>query len=96
MAIRRRASIFAYRMSFSRTIALGTRLALALFGVTSALLAGAGGVSAETIPGPPLRASSGEAGAFCPLPASAGGSATGFAVGVAIVAIAARRRDLHS
>jgi hypothetical protein len=94
MAILHRASILAYRMRFSRTFAIGTRFALALFGVTAALLADPGLASAETIPGPPLAGS--EAGAFCPLPASAGGSAASFAAGVAIVAIAARRRDLRS
>jgi len=76
-------------MRFSRTFALGAAFALALSGV-------AGLASAETIPGPPLPASQSAAGAFCPLPASAGGSAAGFAAGVAIVAIAARRRDLSS
>jgi hypothetical protein len=97
MAILRWASIFAYRMRFSRTFAASTRFALALFGVIAALLAGAGRAFAETIPGPPLPVPAGEARAFCPLPASTGGSAAGFAAGAVIVAIAARqRRDLPS
>jgi hypothetical protein len=49
--------------------------------------------TAESIPGPPIASSTREvAGAFCPAPGSAGGQAAGFAAGVAIVAIAARRR----
>jgi hypothetical protein len=63
---------------------------LALFGV----IAGAGTASAEAIPGPPLAISAGDlAGAVCPPRGSVRSSAAGFAAGVAIVAIAARRRE---
>ena len=76
-------------MSFPRT--------LAHFGVIAAALAGPALAAAEAIPGPPLGDPAIDAGAVCPLPASAGGSAVSFAAGVAIVAIAAhRRRDLHA
>ena len=55
----------------------------------------AAGASAETIPGPPIGASASErAGEFCSLrgSGSTSGNAVAFAAGVAIVAIAARRR----
>jgi hypothetical protein len=50
--------------------------------------------SAESIPGPPLAFPARDrAGEFCPPRASAAGHAAGFALGVAMIAIAARRRE---
>jgi hypothetical protein len=62
----------------------------AIFGLSI----GAAAASADAIPGPPLAVSASDpVGAYCPLPASAEGSAVAFAAGVLITAIAARRRD---
>jgi hypothetical protein len=49
--------------------------------------------SAEAIPGPPIGVSTGDrASASCPLREGGSGNAVAFAAGVAVVAIAARRR----
>jgi hypothetical protein len=64
-----------------------------LAGVIAAAALAAPAAFADAIPGPPLPANADDlAGAFCPAPASGFGNAVGFAVGVAIVAVAARRR----
>ena len=52
----------------------------------------AAGASAETIPGPPIGVSASDPGAFCSLRGSASSNAMAFAAGVAIIAIAGRRR----
>src|SRR5262245_34898976 len=78
-----RATIFAYAMRFPASLG----------GVIAAAALAASAASAEPIPGPPLGASASEqAGAFCPAPASSAGNVAGFAIGLAFVAIAARRR----
>jgi len=87
MAVLVSASIFANRMSFSPSLA-GVIAAVAGFSIATAV------ASADPIPGPPLAVSASDrAGAFCPLPASTGGHAAGFAAVVLFAAIAARRRD---
>ena len=54
---------------------------------------GAAGAAAETIPGPPIGASASDrAGGYCALRGDTSGNAVAFAAGVAILAIAARRR----
>jgi len=71
---------------------MGFSPSLACVIAIGALLAAS--ASADAVPGPPIASSTtGPAGAFCPMPGSVGGNAVGFAAGVAIVAIAARRRD---
>jgi hypothetical protein len=90
MAVRLRASIFAKRMSFSSSLACVACVFAAIAGLSIGAAA-----SADAIPGPPLSPRDG-AGAHCPLPASPGTQATGFAAGVMLVAIAARRRDRRS
>jgi hypothetical protein len=82
-------------MSFSPSLA-GVVAAAAIFSI------GAAAASADAIPGPPvaspvaardLPAGDG-AGEYCPLRTnSTGHDAAGFATGVILVAIAARRRD---
>jgi hypothetical protein len=76
-------------MSFSPSLAS----VIAAMAVIAGLSIGAAEASADPIPGPPLTFSARDRGAFCPLPASTNGNAAGFAAGVLIVAIAARRRD---
>src|SRR5262245_9777986 len=89
MAVRLSASIFARRMSFRASPAgvIGALIALA------GLALGAASASADPIPGPPLASARDRAGAFCPMPASVGGNAAGFAAGVLVAAIAGGRRD---
>ena len=90
MAVRLSASIFAKRMGFFPSL---TSVIAAIFGLSI----GAEIASAEPIPGPPLAVSDrDQAGAYCPPRTSAGGSAAGFAAGVVVAAIAARRRDPRS
>jgi len=76
-------------MGFSASLA-GVIRATMLAGLTALAAAGASG---ETIPGPPLgTTASDRAGAYCSLREGTSGNAMAFAAGVAIVAIAARRR----
>ena len=90
MTVSPRASIFAYRMAFFASLA-GVIRATSLAAVSALCAAGA---AAETIPGPPIGASAiDRAGAYCALRGDSGANAVAFAAGVAIVAIAARRRD---
>ena len=87
MAVPLSASIFAKRMRFLPSLA-GVIAAVA--GLSIAAMAASG----EPIPGPPLAVSAGDrAGAFCPLPTSVHANAAGFAAGVLLAAVAARRRD---
>ncbi len=87
MAVRLSASIFAKRMSFSPSPA-------SVIAAIAGLSIGAAGAVADPIPGPPISVSASDrAGAYCSLRTGAGGNAAGFAAGVLIAAIAARRRD---
>ena len=85
MAVLVSASIFANRMSFSPSLASVIAAIAGIFMATAV-------ASADPIPGPPLAPPM-DAGAFCPPRTDAGSNAAGFAAGVLIVAIAARRRD---
>jgi hypothetical protein len=80
-----RVSILAGGMGFSPSLA----------GVIAAVALSAASASAGAIPGPPLVSSVDEqAGAFCPLRGSTAGHGAGFAAaGIALLAIAARRRE---
>ena len=88
MTARLPASIFAYRMGFSVSLA-GVIRSAAPVAIAALFAAHA---AAEVIPGPPIGAPSDRAGAFCALDEDARGSAVTFAAGVAIVAITGRRR----
>jgi hypothetical protein len=89
MTVRVGASIFAYRMGFPASPA-GVIRAASLAAILALCAAGA---AAETIPGPPIGVTASDrAGASCDLRDGAGSNALAFAAGVAIVAIAARRR----
>jgi hypothetical protein len=75
-------------MSFRSSLACVAFVLMAIAGIS----VGAVAVSADAIPGPPLALPSDGAGAHCPLPPNPGTQAAGFAAGVMLVAIAARRR----
>ncbi len=90
MAVPLWASIFAKRMGFFPSPA-SVIAAIAGFWIASI---GASARAADPIPGPPLAVSAADrAGAFCAVRESSVGDTAGFAAGVAITAIAARRRD---
>jgi hypothetical protein len=81
-------------MSFSPSLA-------SVIAAIAGLSIGAAGAIADPIPGPPIAppmaksdlSASDRAGAYCPPRTGAGGNVAGFAAGVLIAAIAARRRD---
>jgi hypothetical protein len=76
----------AFFVSLAGVIRVGSIAAIAALG--------AAGAAAETIPGPPIGTpASDRAGAYCALRGDTNRNAVAFAAGVAVVAIAARRRD---
>jgi hypothetical protein len=61
-----------------------------LAGVIAAFALAAAPAAAQSIPGPPLPASD-RAGEFCPVRPTSAGNVASFAIGLAFVALAARR-----
>ena len=89
VTVRIGASIFAYRMGFFASPAGVIRVA----SLAAILALGSAGAAEESIPGPPIGVSASDRlGASCDLRDGADSNALAFAAGVAIVAIAGRRR----